>query len=253
MQLNVLGCSGGIGGENLTTAFLLGDHVLIDAGTGVGSLSFRDLLAIEHVFLTHAHFDHIACLPMLLDSIAGQRSGVPLTVHARSETIAVLREHVFNWHVWPDFSQLPVAADPVLRFSPLEPGEMREVDACRITALPAEHTVPAVGFRLDSGRSSVVFSGDSSGGEAFWSEVNAIGNLSAVIIETAFPNREAALARAARHLCPQTLQQELSRLGRPAEILLTHLKPADSGLIMQEIRSLGLSARALENGETIEF
>ena len=30
MRLKVLGCSGGIGGKNLTTAFLLGDHVLID-------------------------------------------------------------------------------------------------------------------------------------------------------------------------------------------------------------------------------
>src|SRR5471030_3131548 len=164
MQLKVLGCSGGIGGENRTTAFLLNEHVLIDAGTGVGGLSLEALLAIDHIFLTHAHFDHIACLPMLLDTVMGLRHGSPVTLHARRETIAILRAHVFNWRVWPDFSLIPDESNALLQFSEHEIGEMYEVAGCRITALPAEHTVPAVGFRLDSGQSSVIFSGDSTGG-----------------------------------------------------------------------------------------
>ncbi len=253
MQLKVLGCSGGIGGANRTTAFLLDEHVLIDAGTGVGSLPLEALLAIDHIFLTHAHFDHIACLPMLLDTVAGLRHGAPLTLHARRETIAILQEHVFNWRIWPDFSLIPDESNALLHFSPHEIGETREVAGCRITALPAEHTVPAVGFRLDSGKSSVIFSGDSTGGDAFWAAVNATENLTTLIIETAFPDREAMLAHAARHLCPATLQRELARLVRPAEILITHLKPADSDLILREIAVLGLPARALCTGEVIEF
>lgn len=253
MRLNVLGCSGGIGGENLTTSFLLDSHILIDAGTGVGRLSLADLQAIEHVFLTHAHFDHIACLPMLLDTLAGCRSGRSVTVHASAETIAVLKQHVFNWHIWPDFSLLPDEAHAVLRYLPQEVGETHEVAGCRITALPAAHTVPAVGLRLDSGASSLVFSGDGIGGDAFWTAVNAIENLSVLIIETAFSDHEARLARAARHLHPATLQQELARLEHEVQILITHLKPADSEQILHEIAALDLPVRALRHGETIEF
>lgn len=253
MRLKVLGCSGGIGEGNLTTSFLLDDSILIDAGTGVGSLSFDALLGIEHVFLTHAHFDHIACLPMLLDTVAGRRSGRPVTLHASAETIAILKTHVFNWRIWPDFSLLPDEAHAILRFCVQEVGATHDVAGCHITALPAEHTVPAVGFQLDSGSNSVVFSGDSIGGDAFWAEVNAMANLSTLIIETAFPDREALLAHAARHLCPATLQQGLSRLNREADIRITHLKPADSDHILAEITALGLSARALRHGETIEF
>ena len=45
---------------------LIDDDVLIDAGTGIGDLELSDLDSIRHVFLTHAHLDHIAGLPMLV-------------------------------------------------------------------------------------------------------------------------------------------------------------------------------------------
>ena len=50
MQVKVLGCSGGIGGNMRTTSLLLDSDVLIDAGTGVGDLSLEDLLKIDHIF-----------------------------------------------------------------------------------------------------------------------------------------------------------------------------------------------------------
>lgn len=253
MQLKVLGCSGGIGGANLTSAFLLDERVLIDAGTGVGALSFDALTQIEHVFLSHAHFDHIACLPMLLDSVIGKPGWQPVHLHASEETIAILREHIFNWRIWPDFSLIPDEASAILRYSPQAEGETHSVCGAQITALPAEHTVPAVGFRIDNGQSSLIYSGDSVGGDAFWQAVNATENLSTLIIETAFPDRESRLAHSARHLCPHTLMRQLQHLQRDVDILITHLKPADSELIMREIHALGLKARALLAGEVIHF
>ena len=209
MQLKVLGCSGGIGGTNLTSAFLLNDQILIDAGTGVGTLSFEALTQIQHVFLSHAHFDHIACLPMLLDSVIGKPGWKPVHLHASEETLAILREHIFNWRIWPDFNQIPDEAQPILRFCAQAEGVTHSIDSAHITALPAEHTVPAVGFRIDSGQSSLIYSGDSIGGEAFWRAVNQTDNLSKLIIETAFPDRESRLAHSARHLCPHTLLRQL--------------------------------------------
>ena len=72
-KFRVLGCSGGIGARARTTSFLLDDDILIDAGTGVEDLPVNELAAIDHVFLTHSHLDHIAALPLLVDSVGALR------------------------------------------------------------------------------------------------------------------------------------------------------------------------------------
>jgi ribonuclease BN (tRNA processing enzyme) len=254
MQLRILGCSGGIGGANRTTSFLINDSILIDAGTGVGDLSFTALTRIEHVFLTHTHLDHIACLPMLVDTIMGSRSA-PLTVYATEVTLNVLKKHIFNWAVWPDFNKIPNPKAPFMRYSVLELGQSCTIDQCTITALPAVHTVPAVGYQLNSGKNSVIFSGDSVCSQPFWDIVNATENLSHLIIETAFSNREYELANAAKHFCPLTLLEQLKFLNRPAQVLVTHLKPADSELTMQEILrdNVQCSISRLEQNQIITF
>ncbi|MEZ5739614.1 MAG: MBL fold metallo-hydrolase [Burkholderiaceae bacterium] len=93
MKLRVLGCSGGIGAQIRTTSFLVDHDVLIDAGTGVEDLSVAELADIDHVFLTHSHLDHIAALPLLVDSVGAMRRE-PLLVHALPETILALRQHL---------------------------------------------------------------------------------------------------------------------------------------------------------------
>src|SRR5690606_831156 len=104
MKFRVLGCSGGIGARARTTSFLVDEDILIDAGTGVEDLSIEELARIDHVFLTHSHLDHIAALPLLVDSVGGMRDK-PLVVHALPETIVALRTHIFNWTIWPDFTE----------------------------------------------------------------------------------------------------------------------------------------------------
>jgi len=107
MKLKVLGCSGGIGGSRTrTTSFLVDDDVLIDCGTGVGDMEFDELVKVDHVFITHSHMDHIASIPLMVDSV-GEARNVPLTVYATVETIRILRAHIFNWLVWPDFTSIP--------------------------------------------------------------------------------------------------------------------------------------------------
>ncbi|WP_374356545.1 MBL fold metallo-hydrolase [Chitinimonas sp.] len=255
MRLKVLGCSGGIGGGQRTTSFLLGRHTLLDAGTGVGDLSIAELQQIDHLFLTHAHLDHICMLPLLVDTVGPLRDS-PLLVYASSATLATLRQHVFNWHIWPDFSEIPSAEAPFLRFVAMEEGESFTPEpGLTLTALPAVHTVPAVGYRIDSSKHSVVFTGDTTINDAFWPIVNQINSLKALIIETAFCNRERAVAEASKHLCPAMLASELARLERDADIFITHLKPGEIELTMQEIgEDAGrYRPRMLKNGQIIDF
>lgn len=255
MKLRVLGCSGGIGGKHLrTTALLLNRDILIDAGTGVADLSIDELAMIDHVFLTHTHLDHIVALPLMIDTVADRRSK-PLIVYGTEAIISILRQHIFNDAIWPDFSQLPSVEQPFLRFQPITPGETVALDTCQITALPVDHTVPAVGYCLDSGAASLVFSGDTGVCDAFWQAVNRIDNLKHLIIECAFSNREQPLARLSKHLCPALLMAELEKLERDCEIHITHLKPGQIELTMVEIKqSLShFKPRMLQNHQVLEF
>ena len=188
MRLKVLGCSGGIGGSLRTTSMLLDHDILIDAGTGVGDLLVAELSVIDHIFVTHSHMDHVNSIPFLADTVGWMRDK-PITVHATAETIAILKEHLFNWLLWPDFAQIPDAKNPVLRYETIVLGQTVELNGRRITPLPANHVVPAVGFRIDSGRASLVFTGDTTTNDPLWRQVNRIENLRYLIIETALDRK----------------------------------------------------------------
>jgi cAMP phosphodiesterase len=253
MKVKVLGCSGGIGGKLRTTALLVHNNILIDAGTGVGDLSIAELSLIDHVFITHAHLDHIAMLPMMLDTVGAMRAR-PLVVHATAATVAMLQEHIFNWKIWPDFSAIPNTDAPFMRFEVMEVGDRFEFGKhAAITALPAVHTVPAVGYQVDSGQGSLVFTGDTTSNDDFWPVVNAIPNLRYLIIETAFCNREQGLAVLSKHLCPTMLADELCKLTSQPEIYITHLKPGEIELTMAEIDEYAgqFSPKMLQNGTVL--
>ncbi len=254
MKLRVLGCSGGIGGHARTASMLLDNDVLIDAGTGVGELSLAELGMINHVFITHSHLDHIACLPFLADCTGFMRDK-PLTVHATEATLEIIRQHIFNWKIWPDFSQIPNAAQPCMRYNTLRMGQTLELEGRKITVLPASHVVPAVGFQIDSGTASLVFSGDTTTNDAFWVAVNRIANLRYLIIETAFSNAEKELALQSMHLCPSMLAEELLKLELNPEIYVTHLKPGEVELTMREIGECvqGFTAKILQNGHVFQL
>ena len=239
IRLRVLGCSGAIARDCRTTSFLVDQDILIDAGTGVGELTRDEMLRIEHVFLTHSHLDHVACLPLMVDTMACDRIGRPIHVHALPQTIAALRAHVLNDVIWPDFSRLPTPELPLIQFHPLQVGHTRELGGRVIEALPARHAVPALGFALRRQATDApwwVFSGDTSGHPDFWQRLNQL-RVHSLVIETAFANRERELAQMAQHLSPETLAEELDRIDRRHRfpIYITHTKPTDTETIMREI------------------
>jgi ribonuclease BN (tRNA processing enzyme) len=254
MQIRILGCSGGIGGNLRTTSMLVDNDVLIDAGTGVGDLAITELLKIDHVFLTHSHLDHITSLPFLVDTVGPMRE-TPITVHCTEPTRKILQDHIFNWKVWPDFTEIPSKTSPCLCYSTFAVGDVVGLGGRKIRALPANHVVPAVGFQLDSGEASLVFTGDTTINEALWAEVNKITNLRYLIIETAFPNMEKELAIASKHLCPSMLAEELGKLKRATRVFITHLKPGAGTLTMQEIEECAgrYNPRMLSNGQVFKF
>ncbi len=254
MKLRIFGCSGGIGGNLRTTSMLLDHDVLIDAGTGVGDLSLAEMCVINHIFVTHSHLDHIACLPLLVDTVGFMRDK-PLVIHATDETLAILREHIFNWEIWPDFTDIPNLHQPILRYERIELGETVDMDGRKITPLPANHVVPAVGFQIESGNTSLVFSGDTTTCDALWQAVNRIPNLEYLIVETAFSNSEKDLAVVSKHLCPSMLAEELRKLQLNPEDL--HHPPETRRGRTDDAGSQRMCAdfapKMLQNGQQFEF
>ncbi|HWR75701.1 MAG TPA: 3',5'-cyclic-nucleotide phosphodiesterase [Thiobacillus sp.] len=254
MKLTILGCSGGIGSGRHTTCFKVDDDVLIDAGTGITTLDFEQLLAIDHVFITHAHLDHVLGLPLLLDSVGDLRA-TPVTVHALPEVLDVLSNHLFNWKLWPDFREIPSADAPWLRFMPLALGEAFTLKDRTFTPLPVNHVVPACGLHVATAAGSLVFSGDTTRSEAFVAALNAIPDLRHLIIETSFENELVDIAKASKHHWPDSLAAELNDLEVRPEVWITHLKPGNESAIMNELRAAapGWGVEALLQGQVIEL
>ena len=235
MRIRVLGCSGGIGAGSLTSAMLIDDDVLIDAGTGIGDLALDELDPIRHVFLTHAHLDHIAGLPMLVDRIFDENFELPLTVYAREETLMALRDHVFNGVIWPDFSKLPTAENPMLRYRVCSPGDTVTVGHRHFYAVDVMHSVPSLGYTVRNSGGVFAVSGDTKSNETLWPVLNACDDLRVLVIEVSFPDEMATLAAKAGHYTPKTMTDDLQRLHHSPEIWLTGMKPGEEDRIFEQV------------------
>jgi cAMP phosphodiesterase len=215
---------------------MVDEDILVDVGTGAGDLTLSKMLRIESVFLTHSHLDHIALLPMLVSMVSPCREA-PLTVYALPETIAALRKHMFNFHLWPDYTALPSVANPYVAFTAITIGEPVELSGRRIIPLPVRHAVPGVAYQFDNGEGSFVFSGDTSYHEPFWNALDSIQNLRYLMIETNYPNNNTIYSEAAGHMRPELLVQGLKRLNKPFHLLITHMEPGSVEAIMAEIEA----------------
>ena len=218
MRLRVLGCSGGIGDGLRTTSLLIDDDILIDCGTGVGDLTLEEMARLRHIFITHTHLDHIAALPLLVDTLFDELKEHPLTIHALDESMAE-RDR------------------PVSRFDAMPPYQEKAIDGRVLQMLPVNHAVPAVGYCIRSGGATVAFSGDTTTNDTLWDALNQEDALDLLIVECAFADQDRALGDLARHYCPSTLIADLAKLRHRPRTCITHLKPGDEDVIFGELQA----------------
>lgn len=252
MQIRVLGCSGGVGHGLRTTSLLVDDDILIDAGSGVGDLSLIEMAKIRHIFLTHSHLDHIAFIPLMLDSIFEERQE-PLIVHGLPETLQALQQHIFNWVIWPDFNKLPTPQQPVMKYAPMSPGEVVTLAGRSWEMIRVAHAVPAVGYRVACAGGALAFSGDTFTNDSFWAGLNGHDRLDVLIVETAFANADLAISRMAKHYCPSLLADDIKKLRHQPEIYITHNKPGEEDTIFTECQAAlaGRRIHRLNSGDII--
>jgi ribonuclease BN (tRNA processing enzyme) len=219
------------------TTFLINGTTSLDAGALAFCLSLAEQRRVRRVVLSHAHFDHIAGLPLLIENAFGG-SRRPIEVAAPAPVLAALKDHLFNDAVWPDFSRLPSARRPVFRFVELAEEKAYEADGLSFTPVAVHHIVPTYGYLVSGGHATIVFSGDTGPTERLWELASRKPDLRAVFLEVSFHNALRAIARASMHLTPALAHRELAKLPGSVPVYLYHMKPPSLPQIRAEIRAL---------------
>jgi 3',5'-cyclic-nucleotide phosphodiesterase len=268
-----LGTSGGLLEEDLS-AFLLAPagssaFVCLDAGVllsgirrAVGRGAFDGLLPVERdglsaegwvlargiraYLLSHPHLDHVAGLV-----IASPEDG-PKPILARTDTLAAIGSHLFNWTIWPNFTSegaAPVGKYALVALEPgrevaipetslaVEPFILSHATADGSTAFLVRHDMDFVLYLGDTGPDALEGAGRL---RAVWERVAPLvrdGRLHAILLEASFPN-ERPDADLHGHLTPAWMVRELHRLAalvrpggeatalRGLTVVVTHVKPS---------------------------
>ena len=269
----VLGAGGGpreddISGYMLWPAGLPGEAIFLDAGTLTAGIRKADemgnlwefrvppdsnltregwiLRNAKAYLITHAHLDHIAA--MVINSPVDSSK----QLFGIEPTIKDLKEHIFNWRVWPNFGDSgPGFALGVYKYITLTPGE--EVPVAN-TSMTVEghflaHDLPyeTGGFLVQKNGYYVMFFGDTGPDEVqntdhllkVWERLAPLirdGRLLGMFIEVAYPEgRPDNLLFG--HFTPSWLMHEFQRLAgivdpkNPEEalndltVVVTHIKP----------------------------
>ena len=251
MKIRVLGAFGGEGLGHRPSSFLINDRVLIDGGSVTGALTVPEQLRIEHALVSHAHLDHIAGLVYLTETLGFCETGAAVTIASIDPVVTTLRAGGFNNVLWPDFSRIPHADVPVVKYRTLVEDVEQRLGDLWVTPVQVQHTVPTAGFIVHDGSTGLIYSGDTGPTAALWAAARGLHGLRAVILECAFPNRLAQLADIAKHMTPDLIRRELDKLPPDLPVWIFHVKPQFHEEVAEELeRSGGDRVQLLEQDRT---
>ena len=220
--------------------FIVDDCVSIDAGSLGMAAGAEQKKQIRDIVITHAHLDHIAGLPMFVDDMFATLSE-PIRVHAIAEVIEILERDIFNWDIYPRFSDLKNNVGAVLEYRPFKFGEEFQIKHLSFKSVSVNHKVPSVGFVVSDGEKTFAISGDTAEMNDFWEVVNKEEKLDAVLIECAFPDELKNIAHDSHHLTPKTLKSELAKLqNKTCPIYIINMKPMYREEIVRQINDLNI-------------
>ena len=240
--------------EQRLTCFVIDDCVAIDAGSIAIATNNEQRSKVRDIIVTHPHMDHVASLPIFIDDLYPSLQE-PVRIYATEEVISLLERDVFNWNLYPRFSDLKNDYGPVMEYIPIPIGETFRVAHLNVVAVPVNHIVPTIGLVVSDGQTSVAFSSDTAETDEFWKMVNEMKGLDALLIEASFPDRMVKLAHVSRHFTPASLDQELKKLTHNGmDIMAVHLKPSYREEIAEQLKALNIpKLEVMEPGRVYEW
>jgi cAMP phosphodiesterase len=239
VKIRILPSSADAGHIQHLISFVVDDHLAVDAGC-IGLCGSPDAQArITTILLTHSHIDHICSLPIFAMNVIDS-AGRGVVVSAPASVLESLRQDVFNWRVWPDFTSMKIDGRPLVQLDPIEPRRPTQLGALTLTAIPLNHPVPTVAYLVEDGRSAVLFALDTGPTEEIWEVAARTPHLTMVFVDVAFPDEMGTLAEASGHLTPSLVQKEIGGLPEDVRKIASHLKPAYYDRIVDQLRRLAI-------------
>ncbi|CAN5352419.1 3',5'-cyclic-nucleotide phosphodiesterase [soil metagenome] len=234
--------------------FIVDDEVAIDAGSLAMATNSVQKQQIRDIVLTHAHLDHIAGLPLYIDDLFSTLRR-PIQIYATAEIIEVLERDIFNWSVYPRFSELENDNGKVMEYCRFEAGEEFSIQHLQIKAVKVNHKVPCFGLIVSDGKTKFALTSDTAEMDDFWQVLNEEENLSTILVECAFPNELEELAQISYHLTPKLLKKEIAKINnRDCLIYVVNIKPMYRDEIVRQIAELNLeNLQILEVGQVYEW
>lgn len=240
--------------EQHLTCYLIDDCLAIDAGSLALSLSKNQKETVRDVIITHPHLDHIATLPLFIDDLF-ENLREPIRIHASLEAIKVLERDIFNWDVYPKFSELKNEYGNIIEYVPFDLENEFSVKHLKFKAVAVNHQIPTVGLIISDEKSVIGLSSDTAETFEFWQVINREKKVDALLVESSFPNELEELARASFHLTPKMLASELEKLNhKDLQILAVHLKPTYFETVCQELKKLNIkNLSVMKAGKEYKF
>jgi cAMP phosphodiesterase len=255
MKVKILGCSGSEAIGHNPPGFLVNDVMMLDAGTITSALSIEAQSKITDILISHTHLDHIKSLLFLADNVIG-RIKKPIAIRSIPAVLDAISKHLMNDLIWPDFTRIPTAKNPVLAYAPMPLGKTVSIAGLKVKTIPMNHPVPAVGFLVNDGKTSFLYSADTGPNEKLWKEAAKAKNLNAIIVDTSFPNSLDFIATLSGHFTPGQLHQDLTKakVGLDVPIYIYHIKPVHAKKVISELKALGRkNVKILQEGKTYQF
>lgn len=237
MQVKIIGGHGGVTRNYNATSYLIDDSLLIDAGSVASGLDIEDQIKIDHILISHAHLDHTKDLAFICDNCFGLK-GKPFEVYTHQTVTNSIKDHLFNDHIWPDFSVLPTKENPTINFNNIV--AEKKVTLGEYTVMPVHVTHPgdALGFIIEKNDKAVLFTQDTKATDRIWEVAKTYKNLKAIFTEVSFPNSLQTVADLSDHHTPASMGEELKKMPKEIPVYLGHLKPNYQEKLIQEINDL---------------
>lgn len=234
LKVRVLGSHGGIEKGKFATSFLVNDSLLVDAGCAAHRLTLSEQSKINSILITHSHLDHIKDLAFLADNFFAREN--PFKIYGSRKTLEMLKKHLFNDVIWPDFSRLPSKEAPTIKFCEINVEENLFVENLVVTPAPVNHIEGSLAYFIESEKSEILMTGDTGPTEEIWKIVNSKPKLKAIFSEISFVNSQSSIARVSYHHTPRTFSDELKKIKNEVSIYVGHLKPVNESELISEIK-----------------
>lgn len=255
--LKIVGSHGTKTPDGGTTCLQVAENVLIDAGNIISGLG-EEAKKIQHIFLTHSHIDHIVDLPFMLDLYYADQTHT-LHIHALPETLQIIRSSLFNFDLYPDFSQINLlnSEHKAVEFHEIEPFEHYTIGEITLMPFPTHHTVPSCGYVIKKEEQGIMFTADTGPSPVIWDILNEDETIHTLITEVSFPSYYEKLATESLHFTPRLLSEDIEFLDRDdVRVCIMHLKPGFGKMIEEEIGIYDLlrnGGEILQDGSIISY